>query len=223
MSDTRLDLVHCEDIDDDRLREFRSIASWFASRLQAYRRRIIDMQSEFDRLTAERDEWKRDAGRLAESSGNAARVTRARETIDGVECERIRGLDVIIPVGLVPGGEEPAEVRSFALPFSSKWISNRGSLMGRRDGMPHYCGDLRILLADKPAPATTPTWTPPAGFGDGKYVSTDETLVFQSGDWVTHKALGWIYPGRYETAKPGYWQVESGRATYLGPNQEATQ
>lgn len=222
MSDTRLDLVHCEDIDDDRLREFRSIASWFASRLQAYRRRIIDMQSEFDRLTAERDVWKRDAGKLAESSVKAACVTRARETIDGVECERISGLDVIAPVGLIPDGEEPKEVRSCRMPFFGRWISDE--VCGPSDYRPIDIDyQLRILLADKPATAPVPTWTPPASFVDGLYVIDLAGALLPSGVWTYDAVLQDLSRGLYDRPALGRWKVESGRATYLGPNQESHQ
>lgn len=218
MSDTRFDLQRAADLEDELLAEFRSSASAVATRFQAYRREIAKCYAEIDRLTADREEWRRDAGKLAESSVKAACVTRARETIDGVECERIRGLDVIVPVGLIQDGDMPKEVRSWRLTMPSSWLDRHGDICRATDEMLRESpGVLAILLADGPTPATVPTWTPPASLPDGEYESADEYLESESNVW-SHD----VSPLRWKDfTKPanGRWRVESGRAVYLGPNE----
>lgn len=212
----KLDLVNCEDIDDDLMAQFRHAASRLAERLRTYRRHIADTQSEFDRLTAELD----GARDVATAYGVLPKVTRTRETVDGVDCERISGLDVIVPVGLIPDGESPKEVRSWAIGLPPTWLSDVGRVMGAETPTSAIGarGKLRLVLADRPAPAPVPTWTPPVSLPDGEYTCGDDFLERGSHTW-DHR----VSPSRWKDyVRPanGRWQVESGRATYLGPNEE---
>lgn len=210
-----LNLVQCEDTDDELLSEFRSIASRLAERLHLYR---IDI----DRVMTERDGHKQDAAMLAERIVNAARITRTRETIDGVECERISGLDVIVPVGLIPDGEDIADVRSAKIPFPGRYIGVDGRVYPpSKISLPEDSCELLLMLADKPAPAPVPTWTPPAGLRTGRYVSKALWLVCADDEHqIYHEHLEQLIPS-YAKPTEGVWHVEPGKATYIGPNQES--
>jgi len=217
----KLDMVQCEGVDGGLLRELPSIASQISARLLSYRRHIRELEIELDREQTARVL----AENVANEIADAPKVTRARETIDGVECERISGLDVIVPAGLIPDGEEPKEVRSYALPFPLRWILEDGAIEHPElaCGSDGTRGELTVLLADKPAPAPTPTWAPPDGFADGEYYSFALSLRLANGvHQIYHEHLGILCPG-YTKPAPGRWQVKSGRATYIDPNKESPQ
>ena len=66
------------------------------------------------------------------------------------DVETWHNLPVLVPVGLIPTGRTPCEVRSYALPFQSEWMSPRGGLMNASMVRNQVdCGLLSILLADK--------------------------------------------------------------------------
>lgn len=224
MSDTRFDLSRCEDWEDALLSDLRTSASNVAVRFQAHRREIAKCYAEIDRLKATAVDAMTDAINAAHGR---SQVTRARETIDGIDCERISGLDVIVPVGLIPDGEEPKEVRSCRLSYVSRWLSVdiRGPVQATH-GADHA---LRLMLADKPAPAPVLTWTPPVSLPDGVYswksTRLEKAEIDEDGrkstwaDWSPGESYkDWTSP-----PETGEWQVESGCATYLGPNEESPQ
>jgi len=93
------------------------------------------------------------------------------KTDNGDGTETWRGLPVVVPVGLVPDDETPIEVRSRAiipeygnLPYP-RIITNDGQV-DEGCGSRKQPGELRLVLASKPAPIT---WTPPASLRDGEY------------------------------------------------------
>ena len=105
-------------------------------------------------------------------------------------------LPVLVPVGLIPEGRTPCEVRGFSLD-----------------------GDLRVILADKPAVDPPPTWVPPVSLPDGPYRWEQERTRLQSNVdgvcvWADYNPSGsykdWTDP------KSGRWQVTNGTATWLG-------
>lgn len=221
MNNSRIDLLKCEDDDDELLAEFRSVASRLASQMAGYRSEIGDRYAEIDRITTER-EYARDAAcAFGHAAIEAIRVTRTRETIDGVECERIKGLDVIVPVGLIPDGEEPKEVRSCRLPYLSRWISNtvQGPVLTTLDGCDYA---LRMLLVDKSATLPVSTWTPPVSLPDGEYRWDRSVLSRRDAGGGTWKdfAPSLSYSDWFVPASNGIWKVASGKATYLGPHEE---
>ena len=218
MSLTRMNLDRVKDNDVERVVEMRSVESDVEKRLERYRHELRAAYAEIDRFKAAAVDAMTDC---IDATHKATRITRTRETIDGVECERIKGLDVIVPVGLIPDGEEPAEVRSYLLPFPLRWLNDGGEEMLPINSSTYGCdGDLAVLLADKPAPAPTPTWTPPASAPDGIYIA-DNSRCAIDGAWRTHELrAGWYRD--YVKPANGVWRVESGRAVYLGSGQEAT-
>lgn len=134
--------------------------------------------------------------------------------INGDGTETFHGLPVTVPVGLVPADETPCEVRSYAIPFVTRWVSKN---CGVAEPSPIIAseGNLAIMLADKPNP---PEWIPPASLGDGEY-------TFGTCGLRRERPLFWLgSPAgvlRDWTDPPclGRWQVENGKATYLGPIQ----
>jgi hypothetical protein len=81
--------------------------------------------------------------------------------------ETWHGLPVVVPVGLVPDGEVPVEVRSICLPITSRFIVEGGRVEDpvncRTDEDP---AELCILLGRKPP---TITWIPPSSLPNGEY------------------------------------------------------
>lgn len=217
MSDTRFDLQRAADLEDELLAEFRSSASAVATRFSAYRLEIAKCYKEADQLEAELLRMESPAARHDERQ-----VTRTSETIDGVECERIRGLDVIVPVGLIPEGEGIADIRSAKLPFPGRYVGVDGRVYPpSKISLPEDSCELLLMLADKPAPAPVPTWTPPAGLRTGRYVSKALWLVCADDEHqIYHEHLEQLIPS-YAKPTEGVWHVEPGKATYIGPNQES--
>ena len=172
-----------------------------------------------------KDAEAKNANQLRVIDGLVAELRAAKEhpatpfktTADGVETWH--GLPVLIPVGLIPEGRTPCEVRGLAVGIDKDWISNSGMTIPPwppLGGLAHV-GELRILLADKPAPVDpTPMWTPPASLKDGVYESTPRSLVAQSGATFDHVSMcGWLSD---YTAPPacGRWRVTNGKAEWLG-------
>ena len=72
-------------------------------------------------------------------------------TIDDIETWH--NLPVLVPVGLIPEGRTPCEVRSYALQYPHEWIDdNRQLAPATTSKNLAQAGTLNILLADKPAP-----------------------------------------------------------------------
>jgi len=86
-----------------------------------------------------------------EAAVNAITSERPYKTTDG-DIETWHNLPVLVPVGLIPKGRVPCEVRSLSLPFPHQWIGSGNQVNQPANATPSWHSDLRILLADQPAP-----------------------------------------------------------------------
>ena len=132
------------------------------------------------------------------------------------DIETWHNLPALVPVGLIPEGRTPCEVRSLGLPFEHDWINASGCVSPAHEAAASCLDGLRILLADKPAVDPPPTWVPPSSLpnciatasGDG----FQESVAFLH---CTHARMKELYRDYTEPA-PGRWQVTKGTATWLG-------
>lgn len=136
---------------------------------------------------------------------------------NGDGTETWHGLPVVVPVGLVPDGETPVEVRSrdvIPATGSVRAIKYNGEVGDVRQSS-HGLGDLRIILAAKPQPVT---WTPPASLSDGDYKWNGSHFSKIGKEFCVSKSGGMAVMFRDWTDPPrcGLYKVESGTATWSG-------
>ena len=173
----------------------------------ALRRHIAECHKEIDFLSDVRDSQ-------AAMIGKFHKYEPIKVTENGIDTWF--NLLVKTPAGLVPEDRTACEVRSMAIKYDREWIGESGSLFSSSQASPsYYRGNLRILLADKPAVDPPPTWIPWPWLPDGEYVSHDGLFVSGNGVCMNTTYASKL-KGYTSDPTPGRWQVTNVTATYLG-------
>ena len=155
---------------------------------------------------------------VAQLEKELAAKNEVRKVVNDGGTETWIGLKVVVPVGLVPDGETPVEVRSKILNFPTRWIDEYGHVALVRHTSPGLCGSLRILIADAPKP-TPITWTPPASLPDGEYEWSSTHMTHRGDVWweIDHRFVRSMFgAGWTDPSKPGRYRKTGNVATWIG-------
>ena len=134
------------------MREDLRKLSWFEI---ARRAEELTEQCEANEDTIQRQGREVASLRLELKAAKEQPATPHKTTADGVETWH--NLPVLIPVGLIPEGRTPCEVRSMVMNYDKEWVTDAGVVFGGAAAASMgYKGSLRILLADKPATVGPP-------------------------------------------------------------------
>jgi len=116
------------------------------------------------------------------------------------DVETWHNLPVLVPVGLIPEGRTPCEVRSLLVPYIAEWLSHNGDVMAPAMGCNisnERGGSLRILLADKPAPVDPPLFEVGKCYKNrrGEIRGPLRATLQCSGNAATHPLsdVSWVY------------------------------
>jgi hypothetical protein len=125
----------------------------------ALRRHIADCHKEIDRLTGVNISLAALGIKTATDCEERSRQLDAKEAtlgrpfkVTNGDVETWHNLPVLVPVGLIPEGRTPCEVRSLSLPYDKEYITSGGYIsQSNRTAIKKRCGECLVLLADKPA------------------------------------------------------------------------